>query len=563
VSPLSNQNTLRKSIKPTRFKSYFELITLFALTLVAFHFVVGFRVLNPINVTWLLGGDSAEAYLGWEFYRSAPVTLFPLGASPNFGVGFSSSIVFSDSIPLLAIPLKFVLLGLGGSFQYFGFWILSCFTLQVYFANRLIRLCTQQVSVRIVGALFFLFAPIFLYRLTFDGFGHLSLLAHFLILWALLLNLDKQASSHQWFWLLPISILIHFYLFGIVFVLFASNLISQMIQRNRPSIIYGLTKFLSPVVLSLALFYLAGGFMSNNAASDSVQDFKYKTSLTSFLDPQPGLESSWSALLPDIGDLQGSVEGFAFLGLVTLIALPLWFFGARFFYRFFRSGILSVSIATTICFIFALSPKISLASRTIFSYQVPGFIDPILSAFRSGGRFAWPAVYLLTLISFCGIAQISKRMPFHYMFISLLLVFQLWDMRDALTNTEERFLEDSFQTVLLDPMWTDLGSRYQNLVTVPPLNNDPNWIDFALLANNSGMTTNAAYVARADEALVYELGGRLQQQIENYDFSPDTLYVLTNYPPNPLSSVLLDLSGSSEIKGASVYNLDGFVVVAP
>jgi hypothetical protein len=563
VSPLSNQNTLRKSIQATRSKSSFELITLFALTLVVFHFIVGFNVLNPSNITWLLGGDSAEAYLGWEFFRSAPVTVFPLGASPNFGVGFSSSIVFSDSIPLLAIPLKFILLGFGGSFQYFGFWILSCFMLQVYFANRLIRLCTQHVSVRVVGALFFLFAPIFLYRLTFDGFGHLSLLAHFLILWAILLNLDKHGSSHQWFWLLPISILVHFYIFGIVLVLFGSNFISQLIQKNRPPTMDGLTKLVGPVVLSLAFFFLAGGFMSNNAVSDSVQDFKYKTSLTSFLDPQPGLESPWSALLPDIGDLQGSVEGFTFLGLASLIALPLWFFGARFFYRFFRSGILRVSIAATICFIFALSPKISLASRTIFSYQVPGLIDPVLSAFRSGGRFAWPAVYLLTLISVCGVAQISKRVPFHYVFISLLLVLQLWDARDALTNTRERFLEDTFRSVLTDPMWSELGSNYQNLVTVPPLNNDPNWIDFALLANNSGMTTNAAYVGRADKALIYGLSGRLQQQIENYEFSPDTLYVLTNYPPNPLSSVLLDLNGSSEIKGASVYKLDGFVVIAP
>ena len=563
MTSLSNRNTLGKSIRLKRFGSYFELIALFALTLVSFHSVVGFHVLNPNNVTWLLGGDSAEAYLGWEFFRSAPVTVFPLGASPNFGVGFSSSIVFSDSIPLLAIPLKFVLLGLGGSFQYFGFWILSCFMLQAYFANRLIRLFSQQVSVRIVGALFFLFAPIFLYRLTFDGFGHLSLLAHFLILWALLLNLDQRTSSHQWFWLLPVSILIHFYIFGIVFVLFASNFISQMIHKNRPSIMDGLTKLLGPVILSLAFFFLAGGFMSNSAVSDSLQDFKYKTSLTSLFDPQPGLESSWSALLPNFGDLPGSVEGFAFLGLATLIALPLWFLGARFFCQFFRSGILSVSIAATICFIFALSPKISLASRTIFSYQVPGLIDPILSAFRSGGRFAWPAVYLLILISVCGIAEVTKRIPLRSGFIPLLLALQLWDARDALTNTHERFLEDSFQSVLLDPMWTDLGSRYQNLVTVPPLNNDPNWIDFALLADNSGMTTNAAYVGRADEALIYGLSGHLQQQIENYDFSPDTLYVLTNYPPNPLSSVLLDLNGSSEIKGASVYNLDGFVVVAP
>jgi hypothetical protein len=539
------------------------LIALFALTLVAFHSVVGFHVLNPNNVTWLLGGDSAEAYLGWEFFRSAPVTVFPLGASPNFGVGFSSSIVFSDSIPLLAIPLKFVLLGLGGSFQYFGFWILSCFMLQAYFANRLIRLFSLQVSVRIVGALLFLFAPIFLYRLTFDGFGHLSLLAHFLILWALLICLDKRISNHQWCWLLPISILIHFYIFGIVFVLFASNFVSQIVQKNRPSFVDGCKEFLRPVILSLALFYFAGGFMSNSAASDSLQDFKYKTSLASLFDPQPGLESSWSLSLPDIPDSAGSVEGFAFLGLATLIALPFWFFGARFFYRFFRSGVFVVSTAAIVCFLFALSHNISFANRSLFSYQVPGLIVPILSAFRAGGRFVWPAVYLLLLISVCGIAEVSKRMPFRYWLISLLLGLQLWDFRDALSNTHERFSEDSFQTVLLDPMWTELGDKYQNLVTVPPLNNDPHWIAFALLAHKSGMTTNAAYVARTSDSKISSLQKRLQRQIENFDFSPDTLYVLTNYPPNPLSPVLLASNGSSEIKDASVYSLDGFVVVAP
>jgi hypothetical protein len=563
VSPLSNQNTLGKSIQTTSFKSSFELIALFALTLVAFHFIVGFHVLNPSNITWLLGGDSAEAYLGWEFFRSGPVTVFPLGASPNFGVGFSSSIVFSDSIPLLAIPLKFILLGFGGSFQYFGFWILSCFILQVYFANRLIRLCTQQVSIRVLGALFFLFAPIFLYRLTFDGFGHLSLLAHFLILWAILLNLDKHSSNHQWFWLLPISILIHFYIFGIVFMLFALNFISQVVQKNRPSFVDGCKEFFGPVIFSLAFFFLAGGFMSNSAVSDSLQDFKYKTSLASFFDPQPGLETSWSLFLPDIPDLPGSVEGFAFLGLATLTALPLWFFGARSFYRFYRPGVFVVSTAAIVCFFFALSPSVSLANRSLFSYQLPGLVDPILSAFRAGGRFVWPAVYLLILISVCGIAEVTKRMPFRYWLISVLLGLQLWDVRDARSNTQERFSENSFQSVLLDPIWTELGDKYQNLVTVPPLNNDPNWIDFALLAHKSGMTTNAAYVARTSDSKISSLQKQLQLQIENYDFLPSTLYVLTNYPPNPVSPVLLALNGSAEIKGASVYSLDGFVVVAP
>jgi hypothetical protein len=101
------------------------------------------------------------------------------------------------------------------------------------------------------------------------------------------------------------------------------------------------------------------------------------------------------------------------------------------------------------------------------------------------------------------------------------------------------------------------------LVTVPPLNNDPNWIDFALLAHKSGMTTNAAYVARTSDSKISSLQKQLQKRIENYDFLPSTLYVLTNYPPNLLSPVLLALNGSSEINGASIYNLDGFVVIAP
>jgi hypothetical protein len=204
-----------------------------------------------------------------------------------------------------------------------------------------------------------------------------------------------------------------------------------------------------------------------------------------------------------------------------------------------------------------------MANRELFSYTVPPPFKPIFSAFRSAGRFSWPFIYVTLLLVVIGVQQLKRRNSCFVLLLPIALVLQTWDGGDAFANTQERFLENSFQTALLNPIWTDLGSRYQNLITVPPLNNDPHWIDFALLANRSNMTTNAAYVGRADEALIYELSDRLQQQIEKYDFSPDTLYVLTNYPPNPLSSVLLDLNRSSQIKGASVYNLDGFVVIAP
>lgn len=537
--------------------------SVFALSIVVFQYVVGFGVVNPRNTRWLLGGDAASNYLGWEFFRKAPLTSFPLGSNPNFGTGFSSSIVFTDSIPLLAIPLKFILFAYHSDFQYFGFWLLTCFVLQGFFAVKLITRYAESLVIAISGSVLFLIAPVFVYRLTFDGFGHLALTGQFVCLAAMGLVLDQTSRLRNWHLLLPIAVLIHFYLFGIAFVFFIANFIIRFFDRettliNRVRLIH---TSLSSFALTIFCFYLAGGFASKSATAASFG--RYRSSLSSLFDSKPSLDTSWSKIVKDIPDLPGSSEGFSFLGVAALLLFPIAIFGLCLMAKRKDLIFLLVFFVALAMLLFSFSPSISMANRELFSYSVPQPFKPIFSAFRSAGRFSWPFVYVTLLLVVIGVQQLKRRNGFFVLLLPIALVLQTWDGGDAFTNTQERFLEDSFRSVLIDPMWTDLGSRYQNLVTVPPLNNDPNWIDFALLANNSGMTTNAAYVGRADEALIYGLSGRLQQQIENYEFSRDTLYVLTNYPPNPLSSVLLDLNGSSKIKGGSVYKLDGFVVIAP
>ena len=112
--------------------------------IVCFAIVCGFNAVNPLNEQWLFGGgDATQHYLGWLFYRNGPWS-WPLGLNLDYGIDLHNSIVFTDSIPLLAIPFKALSAVLPNSFQYFGLWALTCFVLQAWFAWKLISLFSQD-----------------------------------------------------------------------------------------------------------------------------------------------------------------------------------------------------------------------------------------------------------------------------------------------------------------------------------------------------------------------------------------------------------------------------------
>ena len=76
-----------------------------------------------------------------------------------------SSIVFSDSIPLLALALKPFSAWLPASFQYFGAWIAACFVLQAWFGWKLLRLFVSDRWLALLGVAFFAISPVFAARL--------------------------------------------------------------------------------------------------------------------------------------------------------------------------------------------------------------------------------------------------------------------------------------------------------------------------------------------------------------------------------------------------------------
>ena len=133
---------------------------------VFFYLIVGFGPLNPENLSWIFGRfDPPQHYLGWVFYRYSPWS-FPIGLNPNFGMDISSSIVYTDSIPIMAIFFKLLSPILPQVFQYFGIWLLLCFLLQAWFAWKIISLISSHFWVIFFGTGLLFFSPPMFWRLS-------------------------------------------------------------------------------------------------------------------------------------------------------------------------------------------------------------------------------------------------------------------------------------------------------------------------------------------------------------------------------------------------------------
>ena len=110
-------------------------------------------VFDPLRHEWLLYSDAAQHFFGWQFFRAEPWQ-FPPGRLVGYGLEMGSSIVFTDSIPLLALLLKPFSGSLPPEFQYTGLWVAACHAAAPLFAWRCGALATGRVEAAIGCALF-------------------------------------------------------------------------------------------------------------------------------------------------------------------------------------------------------------------------------------------------------------------------------------------------------------------------------------------------------------------------------------------------------------------------
>ena len=78
------------------------------LSLTIFGLIYGYDILNPTYDVWIFKDgyhDIIQHYMGWLFYRQSPWH-FPIGLIDNLAYPYQFSMIYTDSIPILAVFFK-------------------------------------------------------------------------------------------------------------------------------------------------------------------------------------------------------------------------------------------------------------------------------------------------------------------------------------------------------------------------------------------------------------------------------------------------------------------------
>jgi len=528
---------------------------------IAFFMVVGFEPLNPVNAGWILGRlDPTQHYLGWLFYRNSE-WIFPIGLNPLFGQDLSSSIVYSDSIPLLAIPFKTLGPFLPERFHYFGIWLFSCFLLQAWLAWKILGLYSKSTTLRLLGCGFFLFFPPMLWRINTPAGGHSALVGHFLILSAIYLILRPTQSKRALLWvlLLSLSVLTHFYIFAIVAVIWLADLANHLMVQHDIRFKEVLQETLTGLLCVLLLAWQVGYFaISSSLNSDRGYGF-YGMNVLGLIDSQ-----GWSYILESRTNPSSWGEGFAYLGLgiiiaglvalITLLKQPSS--NTRSFKIFFKHhpylGFLIIAIT-----IFAISNRVGIGDFSL-TYPLPAWLLAMADTLRSSARMFWPVHYLLMIGIFIVIVRtFSNKTAF--VILACCFVIQVADTSRGWLRNREQLANyvspDVHAQKLSNVFWREAPKYYRNLTLVPSINMPPNWENFSIYAASHGLTTNAVHMARIDLRKQNQSNIKLNQQINTGSLDRDTLYVVEN------RFVIAALATAP--KDTAIAKVDTFNIIAP
>ena len=511
----------------------------------AFIVIVGPGILNPKNINWLLADfDMTLEYLGWEFYRHSPWD-FPIGLNPNFGLDISSSIIYSNSLPIFAIVFKPFSSILGEPFQFWGLWILFCFVMQAWLSWLLVGLITKDVLLKSLATGILVFSPPLISQIGF----HNSTVAHFPILTAFYLTFRQNQSKRILWWsmLLPCTLLIHPYTFAMVVALWLSNLVDKVLIQKNLGIWQATQELICAFSATLFIAWQAGYFMGVNPGETGFG--MYRTNLLGLFDSSGFDAHNWSFIvsLPWV-KVNNNYEGFVYLGLgliiILILAIPMIVKMGSTLTGIFKRFPLTFFAILTLA-LFALSNNVGIGPWNI-KIPLSEELFSFFSILRASGRMFWPMFYAVSFLAiYCLIRGYSRK--FSLFVLTAALIIQVLDTSGAWLEIRGKI--NNPVTQLSSPMpnafWESASKKYTKVVRVPVWNEQAIWEKFATYAARSHMGTNSVFMGRVDKKKIDRSNQRVNEMISLGKFDSQTLYIVedgyvSNFIAhmNPASDVL-------------------------
>ena len=494
-----------------------------------FLILYGVRVLDPTCVDWILNNaspDPAQHYLGWVFYRRSGWHLPYLGANYSAIYPYRTSILYTDSIPLLAVLGKLLGGVLPARFQYLGLWGLFCYAMQGGLAQVLIARVggvrpgnTAKNWASVLGAGVLVLFP----ALNIRMFAHTALAANWLVLLALWLWLCAEQSENRptaaklclWWGILGLLCAgIHLYYLPMVGVVLVAACVQRALEKRGPAaVVLPVASFCGA---ALAELFVLGAFAANFAG--------YSNGYLSGADLAnlfvPGLGASW--------------EQEIYAGLGTTIAVVLALAGllvqhkqAGAFFRRHKNVVIAALVLLVLDAIAAMGNTVTFAGRTLFTVPIPQALMDFWAMFSSCARLAWLAGMLLAVAA-CGLVLRFWQGAAAAVLLALCAAAQGFGQRAELAKRFAAYHDAAYYestTQLTDPAWEQLAAsgRFTHLAFASfDFEHDEFW-DLAAFAADHGWTSNSFYMGHMDGNLAaVTLAGEMNA------LAPDTLYAFVD-----------------------------------
>lgn len=510
---------------------------------VFFVFIFGTKPLNVFDISWIGGTDAMQNYLGWQFFRQSPWSFPIIGSSPNFGMELGSSIVYSDSNPLLAIIFKIASPILPKDFQYFGLWLLLCCVFQSLLIWKIISKFTNNIIIKFLSTILLMFNPAWINRV-----GHINLVAHFLILAAIYLvisGLDK-AQKTKWLTLILVSFSVHFYIALIVSAIWGCGILSRITLRKQ-KVFDIFLEFTLIIAASIGLMYILGYF----TVTDVSKSGQYGTFGNNILSPI--MPSGWSYLMNGLSLPASGFESFNFWGvgaiLMAFLAGIVWLKKPQL--PFGKDKTITFLLA---CVSFSILYTTNVIGVGTFSYRIdlPYQVLDALSVVRASGRFFWPVTYIILITSII-ILSSNIKPKYLYIILSFCALIQIIDTSKGYNSNSFYFFKRQItDSELTNKFWSEDLKRYDAIRYVPFQNHISPWYEISKVAENAKIRTDAVYLARFSGKILNNLNYKVVSELVFGDYKDNEVYVIRD-----------DLVDYVSLKGGdSIYKIDGLNVLA-